>query len=151
MQSHLEKRYPNDGSSCSKGDKPSSSHPIFRAGSSSSPDSDLLVKLQILRSTDAPSPGSPLSNTNAHQSDQSHVEDVNDDDELDSLFPTTIQYMDLSSLGLQKRTKRLPQPLLFREEYAIISGMIEDLPEDANGCVVVSGQPGTGEPLLLLC
>jgi len=179
LQSHLEKWYPNDGSfsmdddssssmdddssssmdydSSSSMDDNSSSLLYFESladGSYSSPDSDLLVKLQILRPTEAPSPASPLLNTNAHQSDQSHVEDAGDindvDDELDSLFPTTIQYMDFSSLGLRKQTNRLPMPLLLREEYSIISRRIERLPYNAKGCVVVSGQPGTGEALLLL-
>jgi hypothetical protein len=58
--------------------------------------------------------------------------------------------MDLSSLKLKKLPLRMPMPLLIRQEYSIITNLLNKLPEGYAGSVVVSGQPGTGEISLFL-
>lgn len=68
------------------------------------------------------------------------------DDELRAFFPTKITFMDLSSLKLKKVPPHIPVPLLIRQEYAIITSMLSEQPEGKLGSVVISGQPGIGEP-----
>jgi hypothetical protein len=70
---------------------------------------------------------------------------------IDALFPFTFRYLDLSSLGLKAWTSRFPLPLLIRKEYDHITELIDERPETASGSVIVSGQPGTGEVLVLPC
>ena len=120
-QSHLEKWYPND--------EPSSSMDLqlilppwtSQVWMTTRTRAWMATFFPNFRSSVAPRLHPPISNANAHQSDRSHVEDArgvnNVDDKLDSPSPTTIQYMDFSSLGLQKQTKRSPMPLLLRGEY----------------------------------
>lgn len=43
------------------------------------------------------------------------------DDDLRSLFPVKIRYLDLSCLELQNLPTRLPLPMLIRDEYDIIT------------------------------
>jgi hypothetical protein len=66
---------------------------------------------------------------------------------IDALFPSTLQYLDLSSLSL-KETSWFPLPLLICEEYDHIMNLIDEGPETTSGSVIVSGQPGTGEVLV---
>jgi len=69
----------------------------------------------------------------------------------DTIFPFTLRFLDLSTLGLRARVShRLPLPLLLRQEYDHISRLIEDEPVNGHGSVIVSGQPGTGEVLVSL-
>jgi hypothetical protein len=53
--------------------------------------------------------------------------------------------MDLSSLKLKKPPPRIPVPLLIRQEYHVITNLLNKLPEGDAGSAIVSGQPGTGE------
>jgi hypothetical protein len=46
--------------------------------------------------------------------------------------------------------RRLPLPLLLRQEYKDISELIKKRPQNSGGSVIVSGQPGTGEFLVSL-
>ena len=66
------------------------------------------------------------------------------DEELCSLFPFTLEYLDLSSLNLQSPPPRMPLPLLIRKEYHILSRMLNDLPQDGRGSAIITGQPGIG-------
>jgi hypothetical protein len=102
----------------------------------------------ILRSF-APPPESLIQVTSTGGDDkQIEVDGV--DDELHALFPATVTYMDLSSLKLKKPLPHIPLPLLIRQEYGIITNMLNELPEGNAGSVIISGQPGTGETFILL-
>jgi len=80
--------------------------------------------------------------------DEDEDEDVR---EIQSLFPSPLRYLDLSTLGLkQKLTPRFPLPLYIRQEYKVISELINKQPQNSAGSVMVSGQPGTGEFLVSL-
>lgn len=67
------------------------------------------------------------------------------DDELHSLFPTTLEYLDLHSLGLKKLPPRMPSLLLIRQEYKVLSEMLDGLPTEAAHSTLITGQPGTGK------
>ncbi len=73
-----------------------------------------------------------------------------DDSEINSLFPFTLRYMDLSTLELEHTSDRFPSSLFIREEYDHISKLISEQPKTGKGSVIVSGQPGTGEVLISL-
>jgi hypothetical protein len=76
---------------------------------------------------------------------------VDDDDfEINSCFPFTLRYLDLSTLKLKNKSDRFPSPLFLRQEYDHISGLLDDGPQDSTGSTIVSGQPGTGEVLVSL-
>ena len=68
---------------------------------------------------------------------------------INSLFPFTLKYLDLTTLALKYVPPRLPSPLFLRQEYDDISALIWDKPENTQS-VIVSGQPGTGEVLASL-
>ena len=107
------------------------------------------IKLDILRSFNPPLPVPPGRNDDVVGMEQ--TEDGEDDDSLDdelrSLFPATIHYLDLSSLELSNPPLRLPLPLLIRQEYNFISKVLDDRPKNNKGSVIVSGQPGIGDLL----
>ena len=69
---------------------------------------------------------------------------------IDSLFPFTLRFLDLTTLGLNNVPPRLPSPLFLRQEYDDISVLIKREPQNAYGSVMVTGQPGTGEILVSL-
>ena len=107
------------------------------------------VKLDLLRSIPPLSPQHPDNN----EDQVGHGEDpeAGNGDELDinSHFPLTLSFLDLSTLDLKKEIPdRLPLPLFLRPEYDDISALIEKEPRSKYGSVVVSGQPGTGESRL---
>ena len=110
-------------------------------------------KLDILKSTTPTESSSPQHPDNS----EDQADDGDDpepskggDSELESLFPATVRFLDLSSLELQDEADRFPSPLLLREEYDYISKLINKRPHDASGSVIISGQPGTGEVLISL-
>jgi hypothetical protein len=65
-------------------------------------------------------------------------------DELRTLFPLTLEYLDLSNLGLQVSSPRMPVPLLIRQEYRALSKLLGELPMDCGDSAIITGQPGTG-------
>ena len=67
---------------------------------------------------------------------------------IESPFPFTLKFLDLTPLGLRNVSSRMPSPLFVRQEYDDITALIEYGSE--NDPVVVSGQPGTGEVLVSL-
>lgn len=114
----------------------------------------LSTKLNILQSV-APPPVSsliPVMSTGGEgeQIEGEQIEVDGMDDELRAFFPATVEYLDLSSLELKKPPPRIPLPLLIRKEYHIITNMLNKLPQGNAGSVIISGQPGTGETLILL-
>ena len=75
-----------------------------------------------------------------------------DEDEINSLFPFTLSYLDLSTFELKNKSDRFPLPLFLRDGYGHISDLISSFPQNSKGSVIVSGQPGTGEnPIHLSC
>jgi hypothetical protein len=112
----------------------------------------LRVKLDFLRSLNRVEalPSKHPDDDDNRVDDDDYSEARNEDDVvLQSLFPYILEFLDLSTLGF-KVTRRLPLPLLLRQEYKHISELIEKEPEGSGGSVIVSGQPGTGEFLVSL-
>ncbi|KAH9952840.1 hypothetical protein BC827DRAFT_1252018 [Russula dissimulans] len=100
----------------------------------------LRAKLDLLQS---PTPVEALS--------PEHPADDNDDLEgSSSLFPSILSFVDLSTLGLEQDVPtRVPLLFLLRQEYEVISNLIEKRPKNSGGSVIVSGQPGTGKTIYL--
>jgi hypothetical protein len=107
----------------------------------------LSVKLQFLLSEEALSPH--LFDDNGRVDDDD--DDDDDDSEIYSLPPSSLSYLDLSTLALKESVpNRFPLPLLLRQEYKYITDLIKKKPQGIGGSVVISGQPGTGEFLVAL-
>lgn len=102
----------------------------------------LAIKLNILQSFVPPS--SHLAPAAPPDDEQPGVENDEDNqvDEFLQFFPITIRYLDLSSLGLEEKSFRFPLPLLIRQEYDFINGLLN---KGFSASAIVSGQPGTGE------
>jgi len=99
----------------------------------------LQIQLDFLRSLPQHSGG--------HNGRVSHGDgsEESSEGEIESLFPSIINYLDLSTLGLKEKVpNRLPLPLLIRQEYQDITDLIEKAHNDGMS-VIVSGQPGIGE------
>jgi len=100
------------------------------------------VKLDLLRSITPVVPRHP--NNNEDDDLEASNEDSSD---INTFFPSTFSFLDLSTLGLKAKVQsRLPLPLFLRREYHHISAIIEDEQDS----VIISGQPGTGEVLVSL-
>jgi hypothetical protein len=70
---------------------------------------------------------------------------------LKKLFPSTLGFLDLSTLELKETMlTRLPLPLLLHQEYDDISELIKKGPQNYGSSVILSGQPGMGEFLVFL-
>ena len=83
-----------------------------------------------------------------HDHDDDHTGGDNEvDEEIRSLFPFSLQYLDLSSLNLQFRPWHLPLPLLVRQEYDFLTRLLDDLPKGRSGSAIITGQPGIGGTL----
>ena len=67
---------------------------------------------------------------------------------INSPFPFTLKFLDLTSLDLKGVVSRMPSPLFIRQEYDDLTALIEH--ELQNDSVVISGQPGMGEVLVSL-
>ena len=98
----------------------------------------LSVKLDFLNSISSINTGDDI--------DDGDSEDDNDD-ELCSLFPATLEYLDLHSLGLKKLPPRMPSLLLIRQEYKALSEMLDGLPIEAGSSTLITGQPGIGKTM----
>lgn len=111
-------------------------------------DADVPEKLGFLRSL---TPAQPLSPR--HPVDDDNRVDYDEDPEaqINSLFPFTFSYLDLTTLGLKTTSSRFPSPLFIRKEYDYISKMIDEKPQSGHGSVMVTGQPGTGQVLVFPC
>ena len=111
----------------------------------------LSIKLDILRShkpiTSPPPLQQKVPGNNHSQVGNDNDPEESDEDvfEMRSLLPSSLRFLDLSSLQLKRVPPRLPLPLFLRPEYDYISKLVEKLPRSNAGCAIVSGQPGTGE------
>jgi len=76
--------------------------------------------------------------------------DEDDHDEISSLFPFSLNYLDFSTLRLEATHERFPPAILLRQEYNHISELINARQKNGAGSVIFSGQPGTGEVLVSL-
>ena len=104
------------------------------------------IKLDILRMDFPASPQHPDNNEDQVDDSADGLEAGNEDVfDTNSLFPFTLNFLDLSTLDLKDMPKRLPYPLYVRKEYEAISVLIKKWASS----VLVSGQPGTGEVLQL--
>ena len=93
------------------------------------------------------------SDDDAPEASDDDAPETSDDDgsEINTIFPSTLRFLDLSTLGLKECiTHRLPLPLFIRQEYDHISTLIKNEPRNRYGSMIVSGQPGTGEVLVSL-
>ena len=100
-------------------------------------------KLDFLRSL---SPGETVSPHTVHNDGPDAI--TEDDFEINSFFPSFMNYLDLSTLGLKSGLNRMPMPVYLRHEYDHISELIKKRPQNSDGSVIISGQPGTGEFLV---
>jgi hypothetical protein len=99
----------------------------------------LSIKLEVLRSFKTPSNGGATHATHPDiESCEAEGESNEVDDELYSLFPFTVEFLDLSSLKLETSLLRMPQQLLVRQEYKFLTKRLPDR------SAILSGQPGTG-------
>ena len=109
----------------------------------------LSTKLELLRNFKPPlvAPPPELSTrADNEQAENNEEEENNDSDDLRSLFPVTLEYLDLSCLELENMTLRMPLVFLIRNEYKILSELV-----DRQGSAIISGQPGTGRIPVFLC
>jgi hypothetical protein len=89
------------------------------------------------------------SSENDAEFDYDRLEASNKGGDINSFFPSTLRFLDLSPLDLKEEVPdRLPLPLFLRQEYDDISALIKTLPRRKQGSVIVSGQPGTGKILV---
>jgi hypothetical protein len=105
-------------------------------------------KLDILKLTTPVSPQHPDNSEDRVDNDMGASDE--DDSEINSFFPFTLSYLDLSILELKHRSDRFPLSIFLRQEYDYISNLINSRPQNSLGSVIVSGQPGTGEVLVSL-
>jgi hypothetical protein len=104
----------------------------------------LSTKLDILRNFQPPPAPELVAHADNEQAEEENNDD--DDDELRSIFPVTIEYLDLSCLQLENTTLRMPLAFLIRDEYRILDDILDNL----DGSGIISGQPGTGKILVFL-
>ncbi|KAF8237890.1 hypothetical protein L208DRAFT_1388533, partial [Tricholoma matsutake] len=71
--------------------------------------------------------------------------------EATTIFPYTIQYMDLMVLKLTTKDLRMPQLILFRHEWTSIIDIFNERKRGMQGSAVFTGQPGIGKICLLYC
>ena len=64
--------------------------------------------------------------------------------EAEAIFPYTIRYVDLTVLKL-KEDLRVPQLMLFRNEWGTMIDIFNDSEKGIEGSAVFTGQPGIGE------
>ena len=109
------------------------------------------LKLKFLQSITPLPPQRPDNNeVQVGDGDNSRASNT-DGSEIGLFLPFNLSYLDLSSLDLKKELPaHLPSPLFLRPEYDHISTLIDKEPQNNEGSVIVSGQPGTGEVLVSL-
>ena len=65
--------------------------------------------------------------------------------EATAIFPYTVRYMDLTVLDLKAKDLRVPQLILFRDEWGSIIDIFNERKKGMRGSAVFTGQPGIGE------
>ena len=104
----------------------------------------LSTKLELPRKFKSPLVA-PAPEPASHEQEDNEEEANNDGDDPRSLFPVTLEYLDLSCLELENTTSRMPLVFLIRKEYKILSELVNGL-----HCAIISGQPATGRVLVFL-
>lgn len=85
-------------------------------------------------------------NSEAEDEIEGSGEDQDDRYDYKSHFPIDVKYLDLHSLSLHNRPQRCPSLIYIREEYEVLSRILEHKrKEGLIGSAIVSGQPGIGE------
>ena len=110
---------------------------------------DLLASLTLAGSPH-PEDAHRVDNDNEADDDDKPEGRSKEDFQIDSFFPYTLTYLDLSILKLKSQSDRFPMPIFIREEYSIMSKLINERPQSGRGSVIVTGQPGTGEVFTFL-
>ena len=104
-------------------------------------------KLDFLRSLN-PAETHTVDNDDGIGDDDIPKATTEDDFEINSFFPSSLNYLDLSTLGLKSQLNRINMPVYLRNEYDHISELIKKKPRNSIGSMIISGQPGTGEVLV---
>jgi hypothetical protein len=109
------------------------------------------VKLNFLLSlTRAQASSSRHPDENDNRVDYSETR-LEDDVVLESLFPSLLSFLDMSTLDVKACPPTgLCFPLLLRKDYEDITDVIKKRPQNSGGSVILSGQPGMGEFLVFL-
>ena len=116
-----------------------------------------MSKLNFLQSLIPVNVSSPrhLEDNDGRVDDGSNSEasnDSEDDPAFELLFPSTLSFLDRSSLELEENApRRLPSPLLLRREYEDISKLIKKEHPSNGNSVIVSGQPLTQLDIVSAC
>ena len=77
-----------------------------------------------------------------------HDSDDLNPDELLEFLPARIRYVDITPLKLLFRP-RVAFPVLLRDEYDVITTILDNNEEGIGGSCVITGQPGAGDLCLL--
>jgi len=120
------------------------------------------MKLDVLQNfVPDQSSASGIDNSNADGKDIPGVDDddhseVNDEDDTDvdlypdelfEFLPARFQYVDITPLKLQ-HLPRVAFPVFFRDEYQIMSAILDDREKGIDGSCLITGQPDSGESRL---
>ena len=111
------------------------------------------VKIAYLQ-TIASAEDSPQRHSDPEEDQEIDNDNSEADDEyysdINRLFPYIFTYLDTSILDFKLKPRRFMLPALIRQEYNIISELINKKSQSIAGSVIVSGQPGIGEVLVSL-
>lgn len=111
-------------------------------------ESVLSTKLDILRNFKPPlvTPALEFAACADNEQAENNEEENKDDDGPCSIFPVTIEYLDLSCLQLKNMMSSMPLAFLIRDEYRTLDDIVDRLDSG-----IFSGQPGNGKiPVFLL-
>lgn len=106
----------------------------------------LLSPISLSENTDKAEKDNNAVESKSEAEEEIEGEDQDDRHDYQYYFPIGVKYLDLHSLSLQNRPQRCPSLIYIREEYEVISRILEHKrKEGLIGSAIVSGQPGIGE------